>query len=198
MDASGKFPLVQVIQERHEDIQPVTAVISQRVKRDRESDYEQWTHKISAVARQFPGHLGVTVIRPEAGICVEYVTILKFDCYANLKNWLDSEERQQCLNEAKPFIFKASNIQVLTGFETWFTLPNRRQQPSPPRYKMSILTTFAVFGAVNLINPILLPLLSGVPSLFSSLIATYVVVLLLTYIVMPRLTKLFYRWLYPA
>ncbi|MEM8808082.1 MAG: antibiotic biosynthesis monooxygenase [Cyanobacteria bacterium P01_G01_bin.38] len=196
MGASENPGLIQVIQDRREDTQPVTAVISQQVKRNREADYERWTQQISAIARQFPGHLGVTVIRPEAGICVEYVTILKFDCYANLKRWLDSEERQRCLKEAQPLIFKTSKIQILTGFETWFTMPNRTQQKPPPRYKMAILTTFAVFGAVNLVNPLLLPLLSGIPGLLSALISTYVVVLLLTYGVMPRLTKLFYRWLY--
>ncbi|MEO1149082.1 MAG: antibiotic biosynthesis monooxygenase, partial [Cyanobacteria bacterium J06638_22] len=66
------------------------------------------------------------------------------------------------------------------------------------RYKMAILTTFAVFIAVNLFNPILLPLLNQfLPRLLASLVVTYLVVLLLTYGVMPRLTKLFRRWLYP-
>ncbi|MDB9529298.1 antibiotic biosynthesis monooxygenase [Oscillatoria sp. CS-180] len=198
MDVPEDVSLVQVIHDRREDIQPVTAVISQQVKHNREADYERWTQRISATARQFPGHCGVTVIRPEAGICSEYVTILKFDCYAHLKGWLDSKERQRCLEEAKPLIANTSTVQILTGFETWFTLPNRKRQPAPPRYKMAILTTLAVFGAVNLLNPLLLPLFSGLPRLLSSLIITYLVVLLLTYVVMPRLTKLFYRWLYPA
>ncbi|MEO0535205.1 MAG: antibiotic biosynthesis monooxygenase [Cyanobacteria bacterium P01_A01_bin.123] len=200
MVASGNPPSIQVIRDRSQDIQPVTAVISQRVKRHCEADYERWTHKISEVARQFPGHLGVTTIRPEAGICVEYVTILKFDCYTNLKRWLDSDERQRCLEKAKPLLVKASEVKILTGFETWFTLPNRPKQAPPPRYKMAILTTFAVFGAVNLLNPWLLPLLIdlGLPRLISSLMVTYLVVLLLTYLVMPRLTKLFAQWLYPA
>ncbi|MEO1401330.1 MAG: antibiotic biosynthesis monooxygenase [Cyanobacteria bacterium J06635_1] len=198
MGASENSGFIQVIQDRREDTQPVTAVISQQVKRNREADYERWTQQISAIARQFPGHRGVTVIRPDAGICIEYVTILKFDCYAHLKHWLDSAERQRCLEQAKPLIVKPSKIQILTGFETWFTMPNRSQQKPPPRYKMAILTTLAVFGAVNLLNPLLLPLFSGLPGLFSSLLSTYFVVLLLTYVVMPRLTKLFYRWLYSA
>ena len=191
-------PFIQIVRDRSQDIQPVTAVISQRVKRNREADYERWMQGISTVARQFPGHNGVTVIRPEAGICVDYVIILKFDCYANLKRWLDSEERQHWLEKAKPLVVNAEEVKILTGFETWFTIPRRSPQPPPPRYKMAILTTFAVFGAVNLVNPLLLPLLDGWPQWLGSLISTYVVVLLLTYLVMPRLTKLFYRWLYPA
>ena len=198
MVASDNSSPIQFIRDRNGDIQPVTAVISQKVKRNREADYEHWMQDISAVAQQFPGHLGVTVIRPDAGICVEYVIILKFDCYTNLKNWLDSDERQHWLDKAKNLVVKDAEVQILTGLETWFTLPSRTQQPPPPRYKMSILTTFAVFGAVNLLNPLLRPLFAGLPGLLSSLIITYIVVLLLTYAVMPRLTKLFSRWLYPA
>lgn len=200
MNAPNNPSAMNIIRDRNQDVQPVTAVISQRVKRNHEADYERWTHEISKVARQFPGHRGVTVIRPEAGICVEYVTILQFDCYTNLKRWLDSAERQRCLDKATPLLVKASEVKILTGFETWFTLPNQPKQPPPPRYKMAILTTVAVFGAVNLLNPWLLPLLTnlGLPRLIGSLIVTYLVVLLLTYLVMPRLTKLFSRWLYPA
>ena len=63
---------------------------------------------------------------------------------------------------------------------------------------MAILTTFAVFAAVNLLNPVLMPLLTQfLPRLLASLVVTYLVVLVLTYGVMPRLTKLFRRWRYP-
>ncbi|MEM9121652.1 MAG: antibiotic biosynthesis monooxygenase [Cyanobacteria bacterium P01_F01_bin.56] len=198
MAASNAYPSIRVVKARHDDDQPVTAVISQRVPGRHQADYERWMQDISEAARQFPGHMGITVIRPEAGICVEFVIILKFDCYTNLKRWLDSEERQRWLDKAQPFIAKQNQIQILTGLETWFTLPSRAVQGTPARYKMALLTTLAVFVTVNLFNPILLPLLTQVlPQLLASLIATYLVVLTLTYGVMPRLTKLFRRWLYP-
>ncbi|MEM0981559.1 MAG: antibiotic biosynthesis monooxygenase [Cyanobacteria bacterium P01_H01_bin.58] len=198
MTASDAYPSIQIVKHRNDDIQPVTAVISQRVSRQHEAAYERWMHGISEAARQFPGHSGITVIRPEAGICIEFVIILRFDCYGNLKRWLDSEERQHWLDKAKPFIAKQDQVQILTGFETWFTLPARAVQGTPARYKMVILTTLAVFVAVNLFNPLLLPLLNRfLPRLLASLVVTYLVVLLLTYGVMPRLTKLFRRWLYP-
>jgi hypothetical protein len=198
MTASDAYSAIKIVKDRHDDNQPVTAVISQRVPRRHQAAYERWMQGISEAARQFPGHSGITVIRPEAGICVEFVIILKFDCYGNLKRWLDSDERQRWLAKAQPFIAVQDQVQILTGFETWFTLPARAVQGTPARYKMAILTTFAVFCAVNLFNPILLPLLTRfLPRLLASLAVTYLVVLFLTYGVMPRLTKLFRRWLYP-
>lgn len=189
---------VKVIRDLSEDTQPVTAVISQQVKPDRMNDYEQWIKDISTVAQQFPGHSGVSIVRPDAGICTEYVVILKFDRYANLHRWLTSEERKHWIEKAEPFVVKIQEVKILTGLETWFTLPYRSQKP-PPRHKMVALTTIAVFGCVNLLNPILLPFLTAfLPQLVSSLIVTFLVVLLLTYGVMPRLTKLFSGWLYPT
>ncbi len=197
MRSSENPAFIQVIQDRSKDNQPVTAILSQQVKSNHEADYEQWIKEISAVAQLFPGHQGVTVIRPEAGICPEYVIVLKFDCYTHLKRWLDSDERRHWLEKAKPLIAKTQDIQILTGLETWFTLRNQHHK-APPRYKMALLTTVAVFVAVNLINPLLLPLLAGIPKLLSSLIISHLVVLLLTYGIMPRLTKVFYPWLYPT
>ena len=198
MTASNAYPSIQIVKHRNDDNQPVTAVISQRVSRQHQVDYERWVQGISEAARRFPGHSGLTVIRPEAGSCLDFVIILRFDCYSNLKRWLDSDERQQCLDRAKPFITKQNKVQILTGFETWFTLPVKAVQGTPARYKMAILTTFAVFVAVNLFNTVLMPLLTQfLPRLLAALVVTYLVVLVLTYGVMPRLTNLFRRWLYP-
>lgn len=183
--------------EREQDQQPVTAVISHLVKRGREQDYERWLRDISVVAQQFEGHQGVSFIRPQSGICPEYVIILKFDRYTNLKQWLQSDVRRSWLAKAKPLIQRDETIEVLTGLETWFTLPGKPMQLPPARYKMVIVTGLAVFTIANLLNYTLTPFLTGLPTLLRSLLFSFLSVSLLTYIVMPRLTKLLYRWLYP-
>ncbi|NJN30900.1 MAG: antibiotic biosynthesis monooxygenase [Synechococcales cyanobacterium RM1_1_8] len=176
MDTFHSTAPIQIVKHRSEDNQPVTAVISQRVLPHHEAEYERWMQGITEAAKQFPGHSGVMVIRPEAGICVNFVVILKFDCYAHLKAWLDLPLRQQWLDKAKPFLSKPERVDILTGFETWFTLPAQAVKKAPPRYKMALLTTLAVFVAVQLINPILLPLLvQFLPPLLAALIATDVV-----------------------
>jgi uncharacterized protein len=57
--------------------------------------YEQWVQGISQVARQFDGHLGLSILRPSPGVRREYVSILKFDRYDNLKAWMESAARQE-------------------------------------------------------------------------------------------------------
>lgn len=73
-----------------EDTYQVTAIISHLIRPGREQGYEAWLHGITTAAHQFKGHLGVNVIRPCDPTHLEYVAILRFDHYNNLKTWLES------------------------------------------------------------------------------------------------------------
>ena len=179
------------------DKQQVTAAIAHLVKPGREQEYEQWLHDISGVAQQFEGHCGVSFIRPQDSTHPEYAIVLKFDCYKHLKEWMDSPVRQRWIDKAKPLVQQDQDVQILTGLETWFTLPGKLVQHPPKRYKMTILTALAVFAVAQILGVIVAPALVGLPPLLRSFVLTVFTVFLLTYVVMPRVTRLFYRWLYP-
>ena len=175
----------------------VTAIISHVVRSGREQGYEEWFHGIATDARKFKGHLGVSAIRPRDHAHPEYVVILKFDRYNNLKTWLESEVRQEWIERLQPLIEKPEAIQTLSGLETWFSLPNQPFKSSPPRYKMALVTWLGVFITLAVLSRLLAPLLSRLPVLLNQFITTGLVVALLTYLIMPRLTQLFRKWLYP-
>ena len=94
---------------------------------------------------------------------------------------------------AEPLIHE-EKVSVLTGLETWFTRPSRPGEPAPPRYKMVAVTWLAVYPLITLILVLFGPLLSLLPML----VLTAVMVTLMTYVIMPRMTRLFSSWLYPA
>ncbi len=176
---------------------PVTAVASRRVKRGREREFEEWVSGIMAAANGFPGYLGSEVLRPgDAPGDDEYRIVFRFDRESNLRAWEESEERQRWLREAEPLIHE-ERVHVLTGLETWFTLPWKAGEPSPPRYKMAIVTWLAVFPLITVILTLFGPLLGLLPMLLRTLVLTAVMVSLMTYVIMPRLTRLFSFWLYP-
>jgi uncharacterized protein len=179
------------------DNQPVTTVFSQKVKPGREEGFEVWAKGIANAAQQFEGYRGVTILRPQDRVDLEYVIILQFDCYAHLRQWLDSDIRQDWIDRSYPLVEKPQTVQILTGLETWFTLPHQPMQRPPAKYKMAILTTLSVFTLVNVYSSLLSGLLIGLPVLLRSLIVMILVVFSLTYVVMPRLTKLFRVWLFP-
>lgn len=176
--------------------QSVTVVISQLVKPGCEQAYEKWIKGISHEALKFHGHLGTSIIRPQKGNRPEYVIIFKFDRYANLKKWMESDVRKQWLAKSNQLIQDAPNVQQLSGMETWFTLPGKPLK-SPPRYKMAILTWVAVYVLLNIHTYTLASAIKGLPAFIGQLIISVTMVTLLTYVVMPRMTKIFYKWLYP-
>lgn len=175
----------------------VTAVISHVVRPGREQGYEEWFHGIAAAAHKFKGHLGVNVIRPRDHAHLEYVAIVRFDHYNSLKHWLESDVRREWLERLQPLIEKPEAVQTLTGLETWFTLSDKPLKAPPPRYKMALITWLGVFITLAILTRLLAPLLSGLPVLLNQLITTGLVVAFLTYLIMPRLTRLFQWWLYP-
>ena len=45
----------------------VTSIIEHEVKAGRETEYETWLKKIAPIAARFPGHQGVSFVRPSPG-----------------------------------------------------------------------------------------------------------------------------------
>lgn len=176
---------------------PVTAVASRRVKPGREGEFEEWVSGILGAAGAFPGYLGCEVLRPNDPQDDEYRMVFHFDHGSSLKRWESSAERREWLEKARPLLREKEKVQVLTGLETWFTLPGRPGEPSPPRYKMVAVTWLAVFPLATVVFMILQPLLGGAPAVFRTLVFTLIMVTTMTYVVMPRMTRLFSFWLYP-
>jgi antibiotic biosynthesis monooxygenase (ABM) superfamily enzyme len=177
---------------------PVTAVASRRVKRGREREFEEWVSGIRAAANRAPGYLGSEVLRPgDDPEDDEYRIVFRFDHASNLHAWENSEERHRWLDKSRPLLHEEEKIHVLTGLETWFTLPSRAGEPAPPRYKMAAVTWLAVFPVVMVIFSLFGQWLNLLPTLLRTLVFTLVMVTLMTYVIMPRMTRLFSFWLYP-
>lgn len=175
----------------------VTAVITHRVRSGREAGYEEWIKGIAADARQFDGHLGVNILRPQPGATsTDYVIVLQFDTCEHLDAWLNSEIRKGWIERVKPLIQQRETIQVLTGLEGWFQLPSQASGAAPKRYKQAILVWVGVMTVSLLVAPLLAPLLAPLPMVLRTAINVAITVGLLTYVIMPRLTRWFKGWLF--
>lgn len=175
--------------------QSVTVVISQLVKPGCEDAYEAWLKNIVTVARTYQGHLGTNIIRPQPGVRPECVIILRFDNYENLKIWMESRDREYWLNQGKHLVQSDPYVQQVSGLEAWFSIPGKTLK-TPPRHKTALLTWAAVYTLINILGTFLTPMLRSLPPLIVSLIISGIMVGLLTYIIMPRVSRLFSKWLY--
>ncbi|MGD0999393.1 MAG: antibiotic biosynthesis monooxygenase [Candidatus Brocadiia bacterium] len=100
---------------------PVTAVISRRVRAGCQKAFEEWLQGISQAVAQFPGHHGVSILRPRDPANFDYVITLKFDSAAHLRQWLRSDARREWIRNSDPRTEKADNVTELAGHEPWFT-----------------------------------------------------------------------------
>lgn len=176
---------------------PVTVSITRRVKPGCEQAFEEYISGITAAAMTYEGHLGATIIRPLNPAIPEYRVIFKFDRRSNLEKWEKSECRRQWIAREKVLIIGSPVVEVLTGLETWFTLPVSNAIIPPPRHKMATITFIALFPLIKIVSYFFKPLLVSLPTLIQDLMAIGLTVLLMTYLAMPRMTRLFAFWLYP-
>jgi uncharacterized protein len=175
---------------------PVTTTVTRRVKPGHEAAYEQFLAGISGAARAFPGYMGVEVFRPAPGGEV-YRIVYRFDSDAHLRAWLDSAEHTAWLQRAEPHVAGPIQTQVLTGLEGWFTLPSQPGVPPPPPSKMALVTWATIFPLITLVVVATAPLVGHLPLVARLAVTTGVTVPLMTWVVMPRVTRLLRRWLYP-
>jgi antibiotic biosynthesis monooxygenase (ABM) superfamily enzyme len=176
---------------------PVTTVIRQHPLPEAVTRYEDWLKEIIPIAKQFAGHHGVNVIRPLGGAGA-YTIVLHFDTIENLRNWLASDVRMRLIEKIRPFLQVDENIDIETGLEFWFTPPPGGKPAKA--YKQFLITLSAIFPLTILIPWFLQPLFTWLPILDQFVIHHLVVaagiVATVTYVVMPRYTRLVARWLY--
>jgi hypothetical protein len=180
--------------EQDEDSGPVTVSIARRVIAGREADYESWVKGITAEALQYPGHMGVNVIRPTSA-SREYVTIFRFDTYQHQRDWENSTLRAHWLEQLDGIVEGPDAVRRDKGMEFWFNLPELpAAHPSP--HKMALVLFVVVYTLIVLINTALAPLMADWPYLARLLLTVFLQVMLMTYLVMPKVTRLLKSWLY--
>jgi antibiotic biosynthesis monooxygenase (ABM) superfamily enzyme len=184
------------------DTEPVTVVVTRRVKPGREAAYEAWLQRLQAEARSLPGYLGVTTQRPTPGGAREYVSAIRFSTLDHLRAFEGSELRARYLAEVQDLVEADAVWQRLTGLEFWFTPPPGTVVPQPSRARMAVVMIGVVFSLVLLLGSVvnaaaaLLPVALPYPL---RLLATITIeVLLMTYWLMPLITKRLAFWIYPG
>lgn len=176
--------------------EPVTAVFTWKVQAGKEELFQKLMHDVHKVARTFPGHMGVTLLKsPQEKN--DFQMVLRFDTARHLDNWLSSPERQTLMVPIAE-IAGAKPPAKASGLETWFELPGQVISP-PPKWKMVIVTLIAIYPLSLLYALFVAPHTVDWFVLLRALILPVCAPIILTYLFMPFLTQhAFRRWLYPS
>ena len=172
--------------------EPVTVTAARVVRPHRRQAFEEWAADVLRVAEAFPGNLGGTLLKPGPGSS-EYHLVYRFRDDAALAAWERSPQRREALERMQEMV-DGERISRVAGLDSFFTRPSR----PGPRWRSTVLTILGVFVITLGFQLLVTPHVSGWPLPARLLLSATVVVLLLGYVVMPTLTRLFRGWLHPA
>jgi uncharacterized protein len=169
-------------------------ILEHNVKKGYESRYKEWLGKIPAILQTAPGFVGRDVFSPSLPDR-PYTIVLRFESGSALRNWIDTDEHKGLRRESQDMLDQSDRPTVASGLDLWLD-----PEPNPKRYKLLIVTVAAIFPLSILLPYLLGPFFETVaPSLKGSvvngLVQTTVIVALMSYAVMPRLTHRLRRWL---
>jgi len=133
------------------------------LEKGKDADFESWAHRITAAARDFPGHVGASVLNLPGSS--DYHVLYTLADRNSLDAWLDSDERGSGMAEVGELTEAERGLQKVTGLEAWFTLPgaNVASMKPPPRWKMWLVTVAAIYPLILALLGVLSPLLAGWP-----------------------------------
>jgi uncharacterized protein len=118
--------------------------------------------------------------------------VFRFDGPANLAAWEASSARAEQLAAGEDLVHR-TDVQRVSGLETWFALPGRTA-PAPPKWKMFVVSLAGIYALQLVFNAALGPLGWAMPLRVFVIAAG--VTGLMTWIVMPNLARVLQDWLY--
>lgn len=175
-----------------------TFIVFHEVLQQDQKSYEHWLKKIIRAAADFDGHLGVNIIQPAPG-GRRYSIAVKFASSSDALLWQYSDTRKALLKDVQHLLAHDEQIAISTGIDNWFTTDSPAAQ-RPKRYKQWILTTMVIWMLTMIIPQTLQPLIEFAPILglfgIRHFLTAAIIVGLVIYLIMPRLSKSLTRWLH--
>ena len=182
---------------------PVTVSIVRHIAPEHAGQMVAWVRAGSLLAERFPGFLGTGWVRPAAE-SDEWHMLYRFADHESLDAWQSSPQREWWLGAAQGLVGE-SRLERRTGIEGWFDEPQTRDvedlRPAPavpPRWKQAVVI-WLTFFPLSLTLGVLIAL-SGLDLnlLLRTLLLTAVATPIMTYGLLPWMTRRFEWWLKPS
>ena len=171
----------------------IGVVATRRVPAANVEAFETALRELKEIAAEQPGMIACDVLRGAVrGGERDYHVVYRFADEARLRAWDDSPERRALVARIDALTLGGRRHE-LTGLEAWFDLPPGQLPPS--RHRMALLTWLGIWPLVSLALWLVAPHLVTLPFLLQTGSLSALVVLTMTYLVMPRLAKLAEPWL---
>ncbi|WP_438870811.1 antibiotic biosynthesis monooxygenase [Paractinoplanes ovalisporus] len=173
----------------------VTVAITRRADPSRNAEMIAWVNAGTTLAEDFPGFLGTGWVRPDQR-SHEWHMLYRFSDEKSLRNWEESPQRSWWLSSAEGFV-EHTRTERRTGIEGWFdteVVETAAPKP-PPRWKQAVTIWLGFFPVSLLAAFTLNHLLVDLNVVLRTLISTLCLTPIMTYLVLPQITRLLQPWL---
>lgn len=168
-----------------------TGVTSFVVAPGREDDFDAVQRELDIAAAAAPGFLRVERFAPVHGEQRETVIVFSFDSAAHLNDWLSSDVRRELIARADAFVEGERKVSVVGGFAGWFERPGT----GVTRWKQASIVVLGLVPTSLLLNALRIELVPDLAWPVATVILNVIGVTLLTWVIMPVLTRVFSGWL---
>lgn len=179
------------------NLAPGVIAIARKVKPGLEAAFEEATQGVTLAASTFPGYLGSDVLYPSSKRG-EWQLILRFDTPEHLREWENSLICQAWIARADALTVDEARVTRVNSLEAWFTLPEIPNAAPPPKWKTAIVSAIGIYPVTSLMPNLLRPITGGLPFWLANLVSISIMMPLMTWVIMPQVTRLFKGWLYPS
>lgn len=158
---------------------------------------EAKVREVLQAAKQHPGHRGTVVLRGGTVEEPELFIVHRFRSKQDWFNWRNAPDHTGLISELERVTGIEAEHQFAEGLESWFTLPGVSGFSAPSKSKMALVTWLAIFPLLILVAVATEPVLDGWSWIAQLSIRTAITVPLMTWLVMPAMTRMLNNWLYP-
>ncbi|OKI45161.1 antibiotic biosynthesis monooxygenase [Micromonospora sp. CB01531] len=186
---------------------PVTVAVARRADPARTGEMVAWMRAGTALAESFPGFLGAGFVQSAPG-SPEWHVMYRFADDETLRRWEESPQRHWWLSSAQGIV-EHTRVERRTGIEGWFdppvdhvveTITGAEGAPagptSPPRWKQAVTIWLAFFPLSLTATLLTARFIADVPLAVRTLLMTLCLTPLMTYLVLPRITRVLHWWLH--
>lgn len=174
----------------------ITIVVSHYVQQGKEQEFERALKQVIEQAKSFEGYDGIQTIKVNNKVENEYILMIRFDTEYNYRIWESSNIRKAWSKELKEYILKESQVRFQEGLEFWFSLPQQTNTTVPKKWKMALLTWVVIYPMILALSTLSGVYLSFVHPFLRMLIVSMILVTLMSYFIMPKVTTIFASWIF--
>ncbi len=185
-------PVEQVLAVDSAAGQPVTAVASVRIRAGREAKYRALHQELIARLETFEGYLWSEYYEAVPGVQDDTVIVFAFADRSSLDAWLVSDTRAEVLGQMEELLEGDRTLNVVGGFAGWF--PSDGGTPVKT-WKQSAVVLLALFPTALVLTVLRERFLPDLPWAAAIFLGNLLGVVVLSWVLMPWLTRLLAPWL---